>query len=277
MYGCLPMVRGILAIALVAASTCLPVVSGAAEPYQLTLRRTEAVLEIEGAVPDGSARSMLVAAASGNFPGLPVKVALVERPGAPQGLVEVATRAMELLSRTAVGEARIVDRTVEFSGSAYHPKAFAELESLLGQDWPDGYTAVGNGLTSGPADPSSTAAECERELRAIAGIEPVEFEVGQADIRAVSRRLLDRVAFAVSRCPDAFVAVAGHTDSDGASEANFQLSIERARAVVDLLVADGLEPARFTALGYGESRPLASNATDAGKARNRRIEFVFKD
>jgi outer membrane protein OmpA-like peptidoglycan-associated protein len=69
------------------------------------------------------------------------------------------------------------------------------------------------------------------------------------------------------------VAVDGHTDSTGSTTANQTLSEARAKAVVDYLVAHGVAQSRITSTGFGGAKPVASNATEEGRAKNRRIEF----
>jgi outer membrane protein OmpA-like peptidoglycan-associated protein len=73
------------------------------------------------------------------------------------------------------------------------------------------------------------------------------------------------------------VEVEGHTDSDGDDQANLALSVSRAEAVVDALIERGVSPDRLYAVGYGESLPIASNETKAGKQANRRIAFTLSD
>ena len=73
------------------------------------------------------------------------------------------------------------------------------------------------------------------------------------------------------RNPNIVVAVEGHTDSDGDARYNESLSQRRAETVRDYLIARGVEADRLTALGYGESRPIADNSTATGKAQNRRV------
>jgi len=71
--------------------------------------------------------------------------------------------------------------------------------------------------------------------------------------------------------------VAGHTDSVGTDSYNQGLSERRANAVKDYLTAQGIKASRLTARGYGESRPVASNDTDEGRAENRRVELIVLD
>ena len=75
------------------------------------------------------------------------------------------------------------------------------------------------------------------------------------------------------RYPDFRLRVIGHTDNTGRPQVNLRLSRERAAAVVAWLVARGIDPGRTIALGYGATQPIADNATEVGRARNRRIEI----
>jgi outer membrane protein OmpA-like peptidoglycan-associated protein len=71
--------------------------------------------------------------------------------------------------------------------------------------------------------------------------------------------------------------VIGHTDNAGALDHNLKLSADRAGAVVKALVGRGIEPSRLKSAGVGPYSPEASNTTDAGKAKNRRVELVEQD
>ncbi|MEO1709024.1 MAG: OmpA family protein [Pseudomonadota bacterium] len=119
-------------------------------------------------------------------------------------------------------------------------------------------------------------ARCEAALEEVRSGGKINFEVGKADIARSSYRLLDGLSNALRRCESVTVDVEGHTDSQGTDENNLSLSQRRAAAVVSYLVDAGADPDQITARGFGESRPIASNETAAGRARNRRIEFVVK-
>ncbi|UOE36371.1 OmpA family protein [Hymenobacter monticola] len=78
----------------------------------------------------------------------------------------------------------------------------------------------------------------------------------------------------LSQNPDLKLSVEGHTDNAGTAPHNQQLSEARARTVVANLTAQGIAADRLKAAGFGQTKPLADNATDAGKAKNRRVELV---
>jgi len=102
------------------------------------------------------------------------------------------------------------------------------------------------------------------------------FAVGEATVDAAHYDLLDRVQRAILEFPGSRVTVEGHTDSFGSDSRNLELSQERAEAVRRYLLGNaGLQPSLVEASGYGESRPVASNDTREGRARNRRIDIVI--
>jgi K(+)-stimulated pyrophosphate-energized sodium pump len=74
--------------------------------------------------------------------------------------------------------------------------------------------------------------------------------------------------------PNTEARLEGHTDNVGEAGANLKLSQERANLVKQILVTGGIAPNRLTTAGFGQERPVESNATDAGRAKNRRIELV---
>lgn len=107
--------------------------------------------------------------------------------------------------------------------------------------------------------------------------DPVMFEGTTATIRSVSDEILDTVATILAEHPEVSLEVQAHTDSQGDDQANLELSNERAQAVVEYLLAKGVDASRLTARGYGETRPIESNRTSQGRAINRRVEFVRTD
>lgn len=104
------------------------------------------------------------------------------------------------------------------------------------------------------------------------------FETGSSRIKPKSMRLVARVAAIMKEHPDIRrVRVEGHTDEVGPAMSNKTLSEHRAESVRKAIISHGVAPGRVTAAGYGESRPIAPNKSAAGRARNRRVEFVLID
>ncbi|HEY6079099.1 MAG TPA: OmpA family protein [Polyangiaceae bacterium] len=127
-----------------------------------------------------------------------------------------------------------------------------------------------------PKPPPAPPPKVRLEQTKISIAEQVQFETGTALIRDDSSGLLQQVADVFKQHPELeSCEVAGHTDNTGSPQLNHQLSEARARAVMDWLVAHGVEPQRLTARGYGETRPLADNASEEGRAKNRRVEFLI--
>ncbi|MGB3478331.1 MAG: carboxypeptidase regulatory-like domain-containing protein [bacterium] len=106
-------------------------------------------------------------------------------------------------------------------------------------------------------------------------LEGIEFEFGKAVIKKASSPTLDMAAAILTNHPEIEVEIQGHTDSIGTAEANLKLSQARAEAVRDYLIdIHMIEPVRLIPIGYGQRMPVADNATEAGRAKNRRVDFV---
>lgn len=101
----------------------------------------------------------------------------------------------------------------------------------------------------------------------------ITFDTGKATIKAISYPILDRAVDLLKKNPRVRVEIQGHTDSVGSDAYNMRLSQARANSVHKYLVEHGIDPARLTARGYGETSPIADNRTRDGRAQNRRIDF----
>ena len=112
------------------------------------------------------------------------------------------------------------------------------------------------------------------KLKPFAGtIKGIEFEVDSARILPKSFGLLNKAVAILGEFPSLRIEISGHTDSSGEAEWNRVLSKDRANSVKLYLEERGVSSARLTSVGYGFDRPVATNATKAGKAKNRRTEF----
>ncbi len=104
----------------------------------------------------------------------------------------------------------------------------------------------------------------------------VSFDFDSANLKPAFTTTLDKVARVLQRYPKTTVTIVGHTDSTGSEAYNQQLSERRARNVADYLIGRGVLAERMFSLGQGESQPRATNATEAGRQLNRRVEILVQ-
>lgn len=102
----------------------------------------------------------------------------------------------------------------------------------------------------------------------------ITFDVGKSTIKPESMGEINRIVQLMNENPDLKFSVEGHTDSTGSAAGNQTLSEARSQAIVAKLVEMGISADRLTAVGKGQTSPIADNATDEGRAKNRRVEFV---
>lgn len=103
----------------------------------------------------------------------------------------------------------------------------------------------------------------------------IYFEFAKSNLLPESYRELNIVADFLKKNPTVVIELAGHTDNVGSDSYNQKLSEQRANSVRTYLISQGISANRLVAVGYGESRPIATNATDWGREQNRRVEFTI--
>ena len=124
-----------------------------------------------------------------------------------------------------------------------------------------------------------------KELAALADVQKTEngivvtlkneilFETGKSDLSAAAQKTLLDLNRVLKKYPENIIEVQGHTDSTGTAAYNKQLSIARAKAVYDFILANGLKTSGLSYNGYGPDYPVADNGTAEGRAKNRRVEL----
>jgi outer membrane protein OmpA-like peptidoglycan-associated protein len=125
------------------------------------------------------------------------------------------------------------------------------------------------------AAPSRAATRaCQRAIDVIGTGRPIQFAENSVRLSPRERVLLRDMARALARCGPVHVVVEGHSDSIGREQANNAVSFERAKVVLATLAREGVGDARLHPIGRGDDRPIASNRSIAGRARNRRVELI---
>ena len=236
----------------------------AALTFEVSKIRGEAIA-LRGSIPNEAARAYIAAVAQ-NAPSDGLSVAT----GLPTDFLNNAFAAVDFISDAADGRAGF-DGTRWWIEARYESEA--ARETIIGR--------VG-------ALPASSAWSsnirlfpvidiCREKLTAVAARNALIFKSGSATLTNESLPVLDEIAVDLAICPDALVHIEGHTDADGPEDANLILSVMRAEAVVNGLIDRGVDVGRIYAEGYGESVPVASNETTAGKKQNRRIGFSVSE
>jgi OmpA-OmpF porin, OOP family len=102
----------------------------------------------------------------------------------------------------------------------------------------------------------------------------INFETGKSEIKPESNPIIDQICEMLKQNPDLKISVEGHTDNVGAEKSNQTLSESRAKSVMNALVSKGINVSRIQSKGWGQTKPIADNNTEEGKAKNRRVEIV---
>lgn len=201
--------------------------------------------------------------------------------GLPSGWSVRALTGIEVLSFLSSGSVIVEPETVVVRGETGNSSASSEIASVLvdklGQaqrfDIDVTYVEKLDPLAGLP-----TPEECVEQIKVLSVGRKITFDPGKATISADSLQLVDDIADILRLCLDLELEIAGYTDSQGREEMNLNLSQQRAESVLSALRQRRIPTSAFTAVGYGEADPIASNETEEGREANRRIEFrLIKD
>jgi len=226
------------------------------------------VVTLRGTFPDQETVDQIAEAARRLHPGATIinsmRIAEVAGPtwlDSIDGLLDVVTRLDPWTIDVSGNEAVI-------SGLSLDPDLVGAI-GVLTEEVVAGQLTV---TTDVQVDPVGVATQLTDLLEGTA-----TFETGSATLSEDGIELLNQAIEILQANPATHLIVEGHTDDDGDEASNLALSQERADAVVAFLSSGGIDPQRLTAIGYGETRPIADNVTEEGRAQNRRIEFVIQE
>lgn len=187
---------------------------------------------------------------------------------APEGWAgRVQQMLVPELRRVSKGELRVSGTNVHITGAVDSEPGRKKLVGHMARALDSSYH-INNGLSVRASEQSRIDNQLDNRI--------VEFESGSSRLTERGRKLLDDMILTLGTLQDQGIEIIGHTDSRGPRAANNALSAARAEAVKDYLVDNGLQQDALISLGAGEQRPIASNESPEGRARNRRIEFRLR-
>lgn len=244
---------------------------------------------LSGFAPSNSARKLLLEAAQREFQSAALTDKMTLAQGAREGPWLLATSAgVKSLAALERGSAVAVDEKFSVDGVAANDFQAMIARQLLAT-LPEPYepsVSIDVNAPPPPAEPEpepvlalseeEIARLCQSEIDELMLGRQITFASNRATVTAASRETLSAIAKAVIECSPAEILIEGHTDATGRAAKNLSLSQARAEAVKAVLVSEGVNEAILFTQGFGETRPVATNATASGRATNRRIAFVVK-
>ena len=242
-------------------------------PPRFTIRWQQGEMTLAGNTQSEDHERTLRQTVSAYYPDVPLQADLSPISVVPEFWPDLTLQILTLLAESDAAIAEISASSVSIRSVTDQKPGWRERFDLLKEALPADFAFDVDTLAVD--DSIGTSQLCER---AFASFEtaPISFEESTAIFRSSALPELERVLALAMTCRDSSIQVTGHSDASGPESWNQLLSLERATAVGDYLVAKGVDPNRFLISGMGASMPIADNATRYGRSMNRRIEIVFR-
>lgn len=248
-------------------------------PAEFSATRNDAGgVTLRGRITDERMREAVESLARARFGQ--VDSALRVDPQVPQGWTVRVIAALEAMTGLTQGEVTVTPDEVSIAGVSGSQTASDAAAAALGGRLGAGARyrlAIRYDPRLDPALALPDGETCVDRANAALATAEIGFAPSSAEIAGDIAPTLEALAEALADCGDYRIEVGGHTDSQGSEEFNATLSQQRAEAVLAAMEDAGIDTARMTAAGYGETRPVESNETEAGRDANRRIEFRLLD
>jgi OOP family OmpA-OmpF porin len=249
-------------------------------PAEFTALLTEdGRVELRGRLTDDLQRQAVDAFARAAFEGADVLTATRVDATLPDGWPIRVLAGLEALAEVEHGSLLVRADTVEVSGVTGSLEARGRITQILSGKLGQGQTFRVNVRYDEALDPIAsipTPEECAAEVNAAIALKKITFTPASAELAVDARPVLDGLAEILRDCPAMQLEIGGHTDSQGSEGGNQSLSQARAEAVLLALQGRRVDISGMTAVGYGETKPIADNETEEGREANRRIEFVLR-
>ena len=236
-------------------------------------------VELRGRLTDSLQRDVVDAFARAAFDGAEVLTATRLDDTLPDGWPLRVLAGLEALAELENGMLLVRADTVEVTGVTGSVEARGRITQILSGKLGQGQTFRVNVRYEEALDPIAslpTPEECAADVNVAIAKKKITFTPASAELAIDARPVLDGLATILNECPPMALEIGGHTDSQGSEATNQALSQARAEAVLLGLQGRRVDISGMTAVGFGETRPIADNEKEAGREANRRIEFVLQ-
>lgn len=236
----------------------------------------EGLLQLSGRVATATDKTTIGSFAMARFSSDGVDMRARADDAVPDGWTYRVITGLDALSYLSNGIVSITPDTLSIRGATGQADASNTIAALLSDKLGEGAIYDINVRYEEELDPVAsipTPQECEADINAIKDARKINFEPGSARLDVAGKQIMDDIAEVLRECGALSMEIAGHTDSQGREVMNQQLSQSRAQTVLNELRMRRVLTGSITAVGYGESEPIADNDTEEGREANRRIEF----
>ena len=237
-------------------------------PYTLNILRDKKDIKVEGYMPTKEDKKRLLSFIREHYPKQNIIDSIDIGAGNPPLWNEMVTKIVEGLENSDALSAHIVDNEVQISGKIKTKKEKDAFVSALKHFENNPYK-----INTHIVSMDRPIIVCQEKFNAILAKQKIKFASNKSTITPDSEEVIRKLSNIATLCPQANMIIIGYTDSLGSKEKNKKLSLDRAKAVVSKLFQEGVALERMKPLGEGESKPIADNKTEEGRAKNRRIEF----
>ncbi len=245
-------------------------------PEFVATRSPEGLVQLRGRVGSELTQQAVETFAAAQFGAGNIRPATRIAEDLPAGWPARVLASLESLALLHNGAAIVTPDTVEITGRTGLEYAQSEITRILSSKLEDGATFALDIAYSEDLDPLASlpsAAECIELIETAAATKKITFAPSSTDIEEDALPTIDAIAEIIRDCQSVKIEIGGHTDSQGREIMNQQLSQARADAVLNAIMARRVLVSNLTAVGYGETKPIADNDTEEGREANRRIEF----
>ncbi len=254
-----------------------PEVADETGPVEFSATRSpEGLIQLRGRVGDDVLRDMVDSYARAAFGSDNVYTATRITSDLPMDWPVRVLAGLEALSELHNGALTVTPELVDLNGISHDEEAKARIAGLLSDKLGDAQNFTLSITYVAPPEPEDALPDpelCEEGIAEIQATSKIAFEPGSATIAAESRDTVNQIADILRDCGPIRMEIQGHTDSQGREEMNQQLSQARAQSILNELRGRRIPTSSYTAVGYGETQPIADNDTEEGREENRRIEF----